>query len=122
MQRVLRKVYGRTKGVSETQSLAEFIFKDRPEAPEQEHSENLHEASKHFKNGKWDRNSKSQGTRKLRLVELMRESINGFLATEVGAAYSYKDFSEAPVAIVREGRQLPDANNLQKRFTYKLSH
>ena len=32
LQRVLRNVYGRTRGVSETQSLAGFLFKDQEQA------------------------------------------------------------------------------------------
>lgn len=50
----------------------------------------------------------------------MRESINDFVSSNPNTA-SYKDFSKASVAIVREARQLPDANNLQKRYTFKLS-
>lgn len=109
LQRVLRHVFGRTRGVSETQSLAGFLFKDQEAPP----TENAYI--------KWDKSGRG-GTKKLRMVDLMRTSINNFLGTKVDAEASYKDFSEAPVAIAREARQLPDANNLQKRYAYKLSY
>jgi len=40
LQRVLRQVYGRTKGVSGTQSLADFLFKDRQSDLEEPLAEN----------------------------------------------------------------------------------
>jgi len=29
-------------------------------------------------------------------------------------------FKNSPVAVLRDARQLPDANNLQRRFSYKF--
>ena len=49
----------------------------------------------------------------------MRENIQDYIARH--PATTYRDFSESAVAIVREARQLPDANNLQKRYSFKLS-
>ena len=51
----------------------------------------------------------------------MRESLFNYLNPRQHLV-SAQDFIQAPVAIVREARQVPDAkNNLQKRFCYKLS-
>ena len=51
----------------------------------------------------------------------MRETLFNYLSTRQHLV-SAQDFIKAPVAIVREARQVPDAkNNLQKRFCFKLS-
>ena len=62
---------------------------------------------------------KSSNSRKLRAVQVMQESIIDY--TRSHKDVSLKDFSEASVAIVREARQLPDANNLKKTYGFKLS-
>ena len=49
----------------------------------------------------------------------MRENIHDYIASH--STSTYQDFSESAVAIVREARQLPDANNLQKRYSFKLT-
>ena len=49
----------------------------------------------------------------------MRENIYDYIASH--PTTTYQDFSESAVAIVREARQLPDANNLQKRYSFKLT-
>lgn len=54
-------------------------------------------------------------------IKTMRESLFNYLSSQYQSVSS-QDFIQAPVAIVREARQVPDAkNNLQKRFCYKLS-
>ena len=54
-------------------------------------------------------------------VKQMREDLFNYLTNRQDQVKA-QDFIEAPVAIVREARQVPDAkNNLQKRFCYKLS-
>ena len=50
----------------------------------------------------------------------MREQIFGFLADNWATVDSHTSLN-APIAILREARQLPDVNNLQKRFSFKLS-
>ena len=51
----------------------------------------------------------------------MRESLFNYCSSHQQLV-SPQDFTQAPVAIVREARQVPDAkNNLQKRFCHRLS-
>ena len=53
------------------------------------------------------------------MIQHLRDTIVDYVAQH--PELSYKDFSEAAVVIAREARQLPDANNLQKRYSFKLS-
>lgn len=100
------------------QSLAEFFFKERCSL--EEVTENLQTSPIKLQGMKKDNNSKN--SRKLRIVELALDSIMQYLSSPHGLTSSFKDFSEAPVAVLREARQLPNATNtLQKRYSYKFS-
>ena len=49
----------------------------------------------------------------------MREKIFHFLMGSETQEDVYL-FKNSPVAVLRDARQLPDANNLQRRFSYKF--
>ena len=66
-------------------------------------------------------NKNSVSTRKLRAVQVMQQQIRDYVE-KYPKTIRISDFSKAAVAIIREARQLPDnSNNLQKRYSFKLS-
>ena len=126
MQRVLKQVFCRTKSISESASLAEFLFKDSMN--DFDATENVSDSEIVNSNVATDSgapkiyyNKNSKGTRKLKVVQVMQQAIKDYVERNREAGVSYKDFSHASVAIIREARQMPDANNLQKRHYFKLS-
>ena len=82
--------------------MADFLFRDRSQ---DEATENVPDLITKFQGMKYDKTYKSStNSKKLKIVELMRESINSYLSSPLGASASLQDFSEASVAILREAR------------------